>query len=300
MAFTNNPTYTETGNVEITGDRTASVYAWGLTQVGDKFIAKLPIANTSVDLTAYLSCSVTSTNTTYFKVTSTLDSTTLEPQTGVTNLNITIELIKTPVTAAQEVVLTAEVIASPTPISSGGSSSGETNTAYSIGDEVTIGTESFYVIENSDETQSTVLLLAKENIDIDNLVQDENAGCSTLDQFSETNYWASTATSYPYDLIETGIPDSTHYAAYPAYQYGAKLGGTGRLLRYSEASALLSAGYSWIYHTGADDGYWLGTAADAELNVWCVDYEEIFYQQYDYHCYCGVRPVVEISKSKIS
>lgn len=159
--------------------------------------------------------------------------------------------------------------------------------AYSIGDTVTVNGEAFYVIEDSSETQTKVLLLAKQNINTSTLVQSSSA--NTI-MFSSTNYWSNGE-----DIIETTTPpDSSHYAAYAAYRYGAKLGGIGRLLKYSEASIL-----AYTYSLIPDDGgnFWLGTATDSEDVIYGVFYD-IYIGAYESDMF-GVRPVVEISKSKI-
>ena len=172
------------------------------------------------------------------------------------------------------------------------------NKAYSIGDEVTVKGEEFYVIVNSDKNQTTVLLLAKENINTTTLVQSSSA--NTI-EFSETDYW----TSYPSDLTETGVPDSTHYAAYAAYQYGAKIGGTGRLMTYDEANALIGAGETaMIWGEESTNGYlcyWLGTAydSDAVYGAWSSS-KTLDWSYYDDGQSNGVRPVIEISKDLIT
>lgn len=132
--------------------------------------------------------------------------------------------------------------------------------AYKIEDEVTVNGESFYVIADSDETEGKVTLLAKICINTKTLEQSSSAD---MIEFSSTAYWTSTATSYPYDLIEEGKPDSTHYAAYAAYQYGVKMGGTGRLMTYSEASALVGEYRDMIQGSDSASGYldyWLSRA----------------------------------------
>ena len=175
--------------------------------------------------------------------------------------------------------------------------------AYTVGQEVTIGGETFYVIKDSPKTESKVLLLAKENIDTTNLVQSSSAEPVA---FSSTNYWSTIeGITYPYDLVETGVPDSTHYAAYAAYQYGVKLGGTGRLLTYSEADKLDNDNYNYAMIYGDSTNgyleYWLGSAYYADY-VWYVDGDcgEFYGNAYDDDSCCGVRPVVEISKSSKS
>lgn len=121
VAFTGKPTFTKTGNgsatLSITGDLSATMDVSGLTTVGDTLTATFKIANTSTDITAYLANTVTNTNKEYFQVTSSLSGTELAPQTGTTELRVTVKLIKTPVSGDQKDTLKVQVTASPTPIS---------------------------------------------------------------------------------------------------------------------------------------------------------------------------------------
>lgn len=95
----------------ITDDHTASIAVTGLTAKGDKVTATYPIANESKAVAAALSASVTENdNTTYFKVTPTINNATVEAD-GTTTMTVEVELLKTPVSADQtaniEVTLTA-------------------------------------------------------------------------------------------------------------------------------------------------------------------------------------------------
>ena len=82
--------------------------------------------------------------------------------------------------------------------------------AYNIGDKVTIGNETFFVIENSDETKSTVKLITKENIDLSNLVLSTSASEVV---FSTANYWIDANSdggkcrygNYPADLTSDSL-----------------------------------------------------------------------------------------------
>ena len=183
-----------------------------------------------------------------------------------------------------------------------GNSGSITYKAYDIGDEVSIGSESFYVIEASDESKDKVLLLTKECIIADK--EDENyltqSSSTSGVEFSSTNYWEDDFTSSPYDLVETGVPDSSHYAAYTAYQYGVKLGGTGRLMTYSEADALINTSDALEDIIYGEQTFWLGSTNNT-ANVWVIygsygDSDHCFYSDDTY----GVRPVIEISKSALS
>ena len=178
-------------------------------------------------------------------------------------------------------------------------------TAYTIGQEVTIGTENFYVLKDSDATQETVTLLAKDCIDT-NLVQSSSAGYVA---FSSTNYWSS-ETEYPLDLNNYTIPADATSIITTAKDYGANLGGTGRLMTYEEAIALQTANSDILYgRNGKSSGtylnYWLGSADDTIYVRYVGGYDDFMHVDpfdlrgsniYGY----AVRPVVEISKSSIS
>ena len=116
----------------------------------------------------------------------------------------------------------------------------KTYAAYTVGQEVKVmadveqdGIEEehrFYVMEDSDTTKETVVLLAKGNIDTQTFLQD---GELNPIAFSSTGYWGDGNGFAAYDnLEESGEPDETHYAARAAYEYGLKLGGAGRLMTY--------------------------------------------------------------------
>ena len=155
--------------------------------------------------------------------------------------------------------------------------------------------EQFYVI--SSDNSVNVTLLAKMNIDTTTLEQSSSANAIA---FSSTDYWSSSFTASPYDLTESEgeTPDPGHFAALAAYNYGERLGATGRLMTMTEADGLTS--YSDILYgpSGAKLFYYLGSAQDAH-NVWSVQNGSYFNLPYSYPM-GGVRPVIEISESSIS
>lgn len=195
-----------------------------------------------------------------------------------------------------------------------------TYTAYNVGDEVTIGKESFYVIEASDANTETVKLLAAKNIGTDSsntetyLKQTDSA--QTI-KFSDTNYWSS-ETSYPVNLnnYESASIKSTDaislakaYGTSIKENLGTNLEVKGRLIIPEEVVALggdhpndysytTSGCPSWINSTT----YWLSSANDSDI-MWIVfgGNEWIRYNGFGnvYVNTCGVRPVIEISKSLI-
>ena len=165
----------------------------------------------------------------------------------------------------------------------------------SIGDEVTVGGEQFYVLE-WDNNCDTVNLIAKYNLN-------GNAQTSTgvAYQFSSKNYWGSSFTSSPFNLNDF-IGFTSTDALGKAKSYGRSKGAvSSRLLSYEEANALetRSSSNSKIRRMYANgQPYWLGSAQDM-INVWSVgSYGDLGYGLY--LNYVGVRPVITILKSKIS
>ena len=167
---------------------------------------------------------------------------------------------------------------------------------YEVGATVTVSGEDFYVIEDK-TSLGKVVLLAKGNINTTTLTQ---TSANTV-AFSTESYWGS-GTS-PYDIKEETFPiPESHIAAKAAYDYGLKIGGKGRLMTHTEANTLKDKYSDMIYGpTGAKLNYWLGSACDTSY-VWVVDGDGsgLVSGPFGLVVYCGVRPVVEISKSKLS
>lgn len=179
---------------------------------------------------------------------------------------------------------------------------GTTYTAYAVGDQVTVGGESFYVIKASSTSEEKVTLLAAKNIDTTTMLQSDSAGTVA---FSSTNYWSTIeGITYPYDLNNTATSADTDAIA-KARAYGTAKGGTGRLMTVEEVVALggnmdnnnSSACPSWINTSN----YWLGSASNSSF-VWRVygKVRHLYNCSFGYGGDFGVRPVIEISKSLIS
>lgn len=176
-----------------------------------------------------------------------------------------------------------------------------TYTAYTRGQTVKIGTESFYVLHDSGTSEEKVTLLAAKNIDTTTMEQSDSAGTIA---FSNTDYWLS-ETSYPVNLnnYESASITSTDAIEY-AKAYGTAKGGTGRLITVEEAfeiTGLTKSGTiispDWIKTTT----YWLGSAYDSNY-VWNVEgaNRSLGGSSFRDSVNHGVRPVIEISKSLIS
>lgn len=201
----------------------------------------------------------------------------------------------------------------------GGSSTPTTNASYAVGQEVTVGGESFYVLEASDSTQSTVTLLAKYNLNQAGTAQAPNASYNdTKCVFSSDNYWASAHASYT-DWstkkldINTVSGETSGDAIYKAKAYATSKGGTnGRLLTYEEADSLKTSYSDMILGKANQQGegsseyyldYWLSSAdEDLVTRVWGVigSRGDFFFDLYRHGDLFGVRPVITVSKSLVS
>ena len=178
---------------------------------------------------------------------------------------------------------------------------------YEIGEEVTVGGENFYVLEESAET---VTLLAKYNLNAAGTAQAPNENNrETGVKFSLNPYWSSSFTNTTFDLNDL-VPDNTDDAIAKAKSYAVAKGGTnGGLLTWNKANTLKDSYKDMIYGTSnkQPEGnflkYWLGSAATANT-VWVINGDEQMLRDFNYddgiNDTYGVRPVITVSKSKIS
>ena len=206
--------------------------------------------------------------------------------------------------------------------------------AYTVGQRVSIGTEEFYVLEDSDNTQSTVTLLAKYNLNQAGTEQAPNASYEdTACAFSSTYYWEAVdnafedwVNSYPSLNNISGYSDGDAMAKAKNY---AKLvtndasNNTGRLPLDDDFTREMSAEMTkgeGINGNRQGEGssdyflvYWLGDSAD-DGEIWFrYGTNSLFTDNmsgtgttgYDglYHndtLYIGVRPVLTAPKTIVT
>ena len=177
----------------------------------------------------------------------------------------------------------------------------------SIGDEVTVGGEQFYVLE-WDNNCGTVNLISKYNLNRAGTAQQDATYGTTGCTFSSTNYWGSSSNINLNDFIGYKATD----AIGKAKSYGRSKGAvSSRLLSYEEVNELKTKTnsisiYKMLYgRKPYGDGnylrFWLGSASSIKNNVWIVanDYGGVRPVEYNESNF-GVRPVITILKSKIS
>lgn len=195
--------------------------------------------------------------------------------------------------------------------------SGDLNT---VGSEVAIGDEHFYIISNTD---GKIAMLSKYNLYVGNEctssssssctpygeeatgIQDETMKGLVSNQqsrngttpFSSTNYWSSTVSSYPAYVYDSNSTLYNYVESYRTYleSQGAEIE-EARLIKYEELEALgcsvsncsCKSAPEWVYGTT----YWSGVAFDSS-NVWSVHSDDDFYEGYYSSNYSrGVRPVI--------
>ena len=181
----------------------------------------------------------------------------------------------------------------------------------SIGEEVTCEGEDFFVIEASPASNGNVKLISKFNLNQTGTAQ-QNANTSTTSCiFSDSKYWSGNSEN----LNTNSAPAGSAYQK--AKAYGAAKGGIGRLMTYDEANALKYANTKILYGKNigvVDDylNYWLGTSIPNDGSsgyVWHINglsgtsaggVGDFGYHIYNYNVDYGIRPVIEISKSKVT
>ena len=159
----------------------------------------------------------------------------------------------------------------------------------SIGDEVTVGGEQFYVLE-WDNNCDTVNLISKYNLNKAGTSQQNDAQEKTFSKFSDRSYWYSSFTSSPFNLNDFMGYTATD-AIGKAKSYGRSKGAvSSRLLSFEEAYALwakessnskIKTMYRGTENIDGSLGYWLGSAYNFK-KVWYVDRGGyIYYDDFD-------------------
>ena len=166
--------------------------------------------------------------------------------------------------------------------------SGNYNT---VGSEITIGNEHFYVISSDSEN---VTLLSKMNI-----VENNQSGSAPTKIFSSSNYWGNvSAGTYIYDS-RAEIYNYVENYKNSLVSQGAELEEV-RLIKVEELVSLgcnklslsCSAAPKWVFATS----YWTGSNYD-DYYIWIVNNSgTLLYDAYNVGFEYGVRPVIVISK----
>lgn len=195
----------------------------------------------------------------------------------------------------------------------------------SVGSEISLGKERFYLISNDN---STVAMLAKYNLYVGNYCTsaysctaygDEATGiqdstmlgyrssntasrCGPL-SFSTTAYWVDFVSEYPAYVFDDNSVLFEYVEFYKTYLEGIGISISDvRLIEYDELMNLgcdvlygfcNNASYSWVYSTS----YWSGTAVD-DTHIFFVRNGGSAFDIYSYRSGHGLRPVVEIALSE--
>ena len=188
-----------------------------------------------------------------------------------------------------------------------------TYTAYTVGNQVSYNNVNYYVIENSDTTQSTVKLLKAEPLTAQEISDYKPADAQTYT--NSTGYtgmqYHSSSNAYDGSYIKTTVdawkaakaPAATEARLITSEELTENLGFEYQLIDTSEGYAKTDDTPSWVYNSN----YWYWTMSpytDSASYVWSVDYDgglgcKGVYGD-DYGRGGVVRPVIVLSKSEIS
>ncbi|MBQ5473411.1 MAG: hypothetical protein IIT65_01685 [Lachnospiraceae bacterium] len=180
--------------VSVIDNTTASFDVSTLSKKGDTATATIDVKNNSNGVGARIGLNLTNSNDTYFKVTEHIADT--ELQAGdITTVTVTVEMLKTPVSADEVTNITATLTANPIENSSAtGSDSaekkvpadpiwtlpaGRTATTLQVGDELQIKDQSFYFIRYDENNKA--VLLAKYNLKVGDIY---NSNYSKIGQYT--------------------------------------------------------------------------------------------------------------------
>ena len=186
--------------------------------------------------------------------------------------------------------------------------------AYKMGEEVTVGGENFYVIEDTPSTQNTVKLIAKYPLKKDGSAQAEvdpqtNQLEDTKAPFSSSNYWTNEWHKYYVEEHPNFDRQTTPYldisslegyvegdAMYKAKKYVESKGGTnGRLLTWEELAALTPIGYNG--GPIKNSYFWVASATNSENRVL---YRDGYTAVYNDGNQCSVRPIMTATRDIIT
>jgi len=183
-----------------------------------------------------------------------------------------------------------------------------------IGDEISIGTEHFYVIDSDNDY---ITALAKYNLDIDSGnakykgtgKQDENVkGDYGTMEFSTSNYWNEDVSTPKFVYNENSSlnkyimnykkelenNDINLDVSLMSFEQAKKLG-CNKEMNYSYDC---SNAPEWVYSTS----YWLGSASGLN-NVYVIantsDEKFMADYKYDNNWSFGIRPIIKVSTSKV-
>lgn len=178
-----------------------------------------------------------------------------------------------------------------------------------IGDEITCGTESFYIISKKPES---IKMLSKYNLNVGTnqyqrgkpQIQNEFVkGNYGNISFSSTNYWevVETYPQFVYDAHSNLYEHVENYEIYLKQELGVKTADTS-LIDLEELQSLgcgtttcTNSSYSWVYETS----YWTSTATNSS-SIYIVDITgTLSGVEYINNDSYGVRPVVTISVNEL-
>ncbi len=189
---------------------------------------------------------------------------------------------------------------------------------YKVGDLVTFdpgdGNRDFYVLHDSPSNESTVTLIMKDNFDGATTYNDDGSIDQPTNALSllreKTNGWDNVVPFTTLNDYITGNNNTISYNGYNARLLNANdiynvLGCSDDLSCFDVNSlfstSLNNYNLTWLYNGLTDDkGYWLANSIKGTDMVWSIQNGEIKPVIYNNSADIGVRPVIVVSKDKLS
>ena len=180
-----------------------------------------------------------------------------------------------------------------------------TYTAYTVGNQVTYNNVNYYVIENSDTTQSTVKLLKAEPLTAQEISDykpsEAQASGNGMQYHSSSNAYDGSYIKTTVDAWKAAkAPAATEARLITFEELTENLGFEYQLIDTSEGYAKTDDTPSWVYNSN----YWYWTMSpytNSASYVWIVSYDSWLWSNSVSSGYDGVvRPVIVLSKSLIS
>ena len=161
------------------------------------------------------------------------------------------------------------------------------------------------IIDSSIKSPICEYNVSKYNLNKEGISQVNATYSETACAFSSKNYWETEDSYIADNLSDVELPDNVTSIITIAEAYGERIGGKGRLIIYEETWQNLGGISAKIFYgtdIGAVDGrlyWWLGSAYDDYVYHSDAIEGGVLGSNFGTADKYGIRPVVEILKSKI-
>ena len=291
-------------------DSTAINYTKTLINIGENYTIEYDVTNASKQYDAAISVNCTAGDE-YLSVTNSFDTSTLPARTTRTGTLVVKKTKSNSSINEKNYTITCELIAHAVEKDSLTETDIPTNLegTYSIGEEITIGTEKFNIIKIE---YSTVTMLAQYNLGTDYRQSEESNGVL----FANNGGWAYSPGPKDIDIFLWSTNPKTYINEYVTFLQSetgdttitgnlitlAELGTLGCTINedYSYSDGLTcvkSSNASWLLN---EQNWWIRSALPNDsIGVWWMNDNGNLYNYTFTNVYKGIRPTITISKETL-